>query len=210
MGAASRTGPQANAGTITTHSTARISCYSQHAVEELEALGKAEPQRTALSHLAAVAGADVSEQELRTTLAKLGLRGNFVSDVPLASLSGGQRVRLALAVAFFGSPHLLVLDEVTTHLDADTIIALIEALRAWEGALLVVTHDRYFMRCVVEREKIHTPAGEDEDEESSSYEEDEKPPGVVYRTFKAGLHKLDGGMAQYEQLVEKSLAKRKG
>jgi ATP-binding cassette, subfamily F, member 3 len=209
MGAVSRAGLQPTKGTITTHTASRISCYSQHAVEELETLGRAEPERTALTHLAAVAGGDVSGQELRGTLAKLGLKGNFASDVPLASLSGGQRVRLALAEALFGSPHLLILDEVTTHLDADTIVALIEAFRYWEGAILVVTHDRYFMRSVVEREKLHTSEENDDDDSSQSEDEDAKPPGTVYRMFKAGLQKLDGGMAQYEQLVEKSLAKRK-
>ena len=207
-GAVSGTGDRPTKGSLTSNSQARISCYSQHAVEELEAIGKAEPARTALSHLAAMAGSDFSEQDLRGTLAKMGLKGNFVSEVPLASLSGGQRVRLALAEALFGSPHLLILDEVTTHLDADTIIALTEELREYEGALLVVTHDRSFMRTVVEREKLQLPTDEDE-EDSSSEEEDDKPPGTVYRMFKAGLQKLDRGMAQYEELVEKALAKRK-
>ena len=208
MGSAAGGGLQPTRGTVTTNSQARISYYSQHAVEELETLGKREPERTALSHLAAMAGAGFNEQDLRSTLAKLGLKGTFVSDVSLASLSGGQRVRLALAEALFGSPHLLILDEVTTHLDADTIIALTEALQDWEGALLVITHDRYFMRSVVEREKLHVPV-DDEDDGSQSEDEDEKPPGTVYRLFKAGLHRLDRGMAQYEELVEKALAKRK-
>ena len=208
MGAFGGPGLQPTKGTITTNSQARISCYSQHAVQELETLGKQQPRRTALSHLAAIAGSDSSEQDIRSTLAKLGLKGNLVSDVPLASLSGGQKVRLALAEALFGSPHLLILDEVTTHLDADTIVALNEALRDWEGALLVITHDRYFMRSVVERERLRVPV-DDGEEGIESEDEDEKPPGTVYRLFKAALHKLDRGMAQYEELVEKALAKRK-
>ena len=205
MGNATGGQPQPNKGTITKHSTAKIACYSQHAVEELEVLGKTEPARTALAHLASIAGETSSEQELRVVLAKLGLKGNFASDVPLASLSGGQRVRLALAEAFFGSPHLLILDEVTTHLDADTINSLVEALREWEGALLVVTHDRYFMRRVVEGEKIQKG---DEESESEDEDEEQKAPGRVYRMFKAGLQKLDGGMGEYEALVEKTLKKK--
>lgn len=195
-------------GSITTHPKARVGYYSQHAIEELETLGKEKTNLTALSYLASVAGAEYSEQDIRGILASLGLRGTVVSDVPLASLSGGQRVRIALARAVYDSPHLLVLDEVTTHLDADTIVALIEELQDWQGALLVVTHDRYFTRCVVEREKVQLPAGED-DEDSDEAEEEEKQPGTVYRMFKAGLQKLDGGMAQYEAMVEKGLAKRK-
>lgn len=145
MGAFRGSGLQVTKGTITTHPKARIGYYSQHAVEELEVLGKENAERTALSHLGETAGSEYTEQDLRSILANLGLKGNIVSDVPLALLSGGQRVRLALALVLFDSPHLLVLDEVTTHLDADTIVALIEELRHWQGALLVVTHDRYFV-----------------------------------------------------------------
>lgn len=196
-------------GSITTHPKARVGYYGQHAVEELEALGTANPEATALSYMASVAGTEYSEQDIRGILASLGLKGTVVSDVPLASLSGGQRVRVALAAAVFDSPHLLILDEVTTHLDADTIVALIEELQQWQGALLVVTHDRYFMRCVVERDRVNAPTGDDADLDEEEDEDEEKAPGTVYRMFKAGLQKLDGGMTQYEGLVEKGLAKRK-
>jgi ATP-binding cassette, subfamily F, member 3 len=130
------------------------------------------------------------------------------SDVPIKALSGGQRVRLALAAVTYDSPHLLILDEVTTHLDADTIVALIESLQAWDGALLIITHDRYFMRCVVERERVENKQhGDDDDDEESQEEEDAKEPGVVYRLRKGTLQRLDRGMAQYEELVEKSVSK---
>ena len=207
MAAFSGGGLQPSKGTITTHSKARCGYYSQHAVEELEAVGKEDTSLTALKHVNAVHPGHI-EQELRSILAGFGLRGNTASHVPLASLSGGQRVRVALALALFDSPHLLILDEVTTHLDADTIVALIEELRGWDGALVVATHDRYFMRCVVEREKVNVRT-EEESDDSSSEDDEEKAPGVVYRCFKAGLQKLEGGMMQYEALVEKALDKRK-
>ena len=207
MGSFIGSGLRPTKGIITTHPKARIGYYSQHAVEELEALGKQEVELTALSHLASIAGAEYSEQDLRGILASLGLKGSVVSDVPLGHLSGGQRVRVALALALFDSPHLLILDEVTTHLDADTIVALIEELQDWQGALIVVTHDRYFMRCVVEREKVTSPS-DDQDEEGSGEEDEAQTPGTVYRMFKAGLQKLEGGMGQYESLVEKALAKK--
>src|SRR5690606_9923407 len=99
----------------------------------------------------------------------------------------------------WSSPHLLILDEVTTHLDFDTIVGLVEALEDWKGALLVVTHDRYFMRCVVEGE----PARDDDEEDEDSTKDDVKP-GVVYRMLKAGkLKKLEGGMNQYEEIARK-------
>lgn len=193
-------------GSITVHSKARFSCYSQHAVEELEAIGRQNPEKTALSHLMQLPGWTGDEQAARGTLAKLGLRGNTVTDIPLASLSGGQRVRVALAEVFFNSPHLLVLDEVTTHLDADTIDALIEALKSWQGALLVITHDRHFMRCVVDREKS-TRAGNDEDGSDSEDSDQDAVPGNVYHVRKTGIRKLERGMAQYEEIVAKTVDK---
>ncbi|ETI28257.1 hypothetical protein G647_00706 [Cladophialophora carrionii CBS 160.54] len=90
-------------------------------------------------------------QAARGTLAKLYLRGNMVTDIPLAWLSPWQRVRATLVGAFLTSPQLLILDEVTTHLDADTIDTFIGALNSWQGARLVNAHDRHFMRCLVGR-----------------------------------------------------------
>ena len=205
MGAVSGGEPRPRKGTITVHSKARVACYSQHAVEELESIGRDNPERTALAHLMQTEGWTGDEQEARGTLAKLGLRGNLASDVPLMALSGGQRVRLALAQVFFSSPHLVVLDEVTTHLDADTIDGMIEALKTWEGGLLVITHDRHFMRCVVDREKL--VRHEDDGDSSSSDESDEETPGTIYHVRKAGIRKLERGMQQYEDIVAKSVDK---
>ncbi|KAJ9620749.1 uncharacterized protein PV06_03363 [Exophiala oligosperma] len=207
MAAATNENPRPTKGNITVHSKARFSCYSQHAVEELEAIGRRDPSQTALSHLMSLNGWTGDEQTARGTLAKLGLRGSAVSDVSLATLSGGQRVRLALAAAFLDSPHLVILDEVTTHLDADTVDALIEALGSWQGALLVVTHDRHFMRCVVDAEKLDK--GGDEDDSGSDDDDDSetRTPGVVYHVRKAGLRKLERGMQQYEEIVSKTIDK---
>lgn len=135
-----------SSGTITRHSRARFGLYSQQAVEELDALAADKPELTALSHLMESAGHELAEKDARALLNSVGLAGKTASDVPMSLLSGGQKVRVALAKLLRTPPHLLILDEVTTHLDADTIEALIYALRKYEGAILVVTHDRFFMR----------------------------------------------------------------
>jgi ATP-binding cassette subfamily F protein uup len=70
---------------------------------------------------------------------------------PVAELSGGLRKRVAIARALLAKPELLMLDEPTNHLDADTVAWLEDELDAFEGALLLVTHDRYFLDGLVDR-----------------------------------------------------------
>lgn len=133
-------------GTVTRHPRAKFGHFSQRSVEEITAIAGKSPQLTALSHLREHCGTDMDEKGGRQLLGSLGLQGQPASDVPLALLSGGQKVRVGLAKLLWPPPQLLILDEVTTHLDADSILGLINALREYEGAVLVITHDRYFMR----------------------------------------------------------------
>lgn len=115
-------------------------------------------------------------------------------------------MRLELARLLYEPPHLLILDEVTTpHLDADTVTAMIEALKGYQGALLVITHARFFMRCVVEGEPLDRDHDEDEDyAEGTEYS---SKPGVVYRLFKGQLKLPQGGMQQYEGIAERASRK---
>ena len=123
------------------------------------------------------------------------------------------QVRLALAKLIYHAPHLLVLDEVTTHLDSDTVVALIEALRDFRGALLVITHDRFFMRCVVEGDMSELDQDSEDDGDDDDDDEDSRvwraKPGVVHRLFRAELKVLEGGMREYEAIAAKSSSKRK-
>lgn len=100
-------------------------------------------------------------------------------------------MRLALAQLIWSPPHLLVLDEVTTHLDSDTIITLVKELNAYEGAVLVVTHDRFFMRTVVEGENPY-----DEDEEG---EWNEEMKGDVWLLEKGRMRVIAGGVGAWEK-----------
>ena len=84
----------------------------------------------------------LSDQEARGVLGSFGLRGDDVLR-PLPNLSGGQRVRTADAEVGPAEPHLLILDEPTNHLDVHSVDAMVEALRAFEGAVVIVTHDRH-------------------------------------------------------------------
>ncbi len=94
--------------------------------------------------------------EARRLLDRLGVRD---WDRPVAELSGGTRKRVALARALLTRPDLLLLDEPTNHLDADTVDWLEEELDALPGALLLVTHDRYFLDDLVDRIVEITPQG---------------------------------------------------
>jgi ATP-binding cassette subfamily F protein uup len=88
------------------------------------------------------------ESEVRGLSAALELPS---AERVIGTLSGGERRRVALARALISRPELLALDEPTNHLDADTVAWLEERLRAQDGALVLVTHDRYFLDRVVTR-----------------------------------------------------------
>ena len=116
---------------------------------------QARPDDAALqTHLAELSasmdrtGGWAAEANAKAILTQLGIT-RF--DAPVGTLSGGQRKRVALARALIDRADLLVLDEPTNHIDADTVAWLEEYLATTPGALLMVTHDRYFLDRVVNR-----------------------------------------------------------
>lgn len=189
-------------GTLTTHPRLKLGYYSQAAVEKLQQLGRSEPDLTALSLLMREVEGELDEGEVRGLLGSLGLPGRFASDVPVCKLSGGQVVRCELARLLWRCPHCLVLDEVTTHLDYETVTALREALRDWEGAVVLVSHDRWFMRGAIEG-TLDEIGSDDESED------DEEAPRrrIVYRIKSGVLTKLGNGVQEFEDLMEKRVKK---
>ncbi|MCZ4246271.1 ABC-F family ATP-binding cassette domain-containing protein [Bacillus amyloliquefaciens] len=88
------------------------------------------------------------EADVRSVLHGLGF-GKFDDSVKVQSLSGGQKTRLALGKLLLTQPDLLILDEPTNHLDIDTLTWLEHYLQGYSGAILIVSHDRYFLDKVV-------------------------------------------------------------
>ncbi len=101
-----------------------------------------------LQHELEISGGWEIETNAKTVLTKLGITD---TSLKMKMLSGGQRKRVALAHELIFKPDILILDEPTNHLDADTIEWLEEYLRRYTGALLLVTHDRYFLDRVTNR-----------------------------------------------------------
>ncbi len=93
---------------------------------------------------------EATEARIRARAAQTGFSGAR-ADTTVANLSGGEKARLLLGVASFNAPHLLILDEPTNHLDIDSRAALIEAINDYEGAVVLVSHDRYLLEACADR-----------------------------------------------------------
>lgn len=120
-----------------------IGYFAQHQLDQLR------PDETPLEHMRRLAP-DVREQELRDYLGIYRFSGDFAS-APVGPMSGGEKARLALALLAWKKPNLLVLDEPTNHLDMETREALTMALSTYEGAVLIVSHDRHLLRATTEQ-----------------------------------------------------------
>lgn len=119
-----------------------IGYFAQHQLDQLRM------DETPLEHLRHLAP-DSREQELRDFLGTYRFSGDF-AEAKVAPMSGGEKARLALALIAWKKPNLLVLDEPTNHLDMETREALTMALSTYEGAVLLVSHDRHLLRAVTD------------------------------------------------------------
>jgi len=87
-------------------------------------------------------------KEIEQHFADFGLESEFVSHNTMRGLSGGQKVKVVLGAATWRKPHVICLDEPTNYLDRESLAALIEALKDFEGGVLVITHNREFSESV--------------------------------------------------------------
>jgi elongation factor 3 len=87
-------------------------------------------------------------REIEAHMADFGLEPEFVTHNTMRGLSGGQKVKVVLAAASWRKPHIVILDEPTNYLDRESLAALIEALKTFEGGVLVITHNREFSESI--------------------------------------------------------------
>jgi ATP-binding cassette subfamily F protein 3 len=137
-------------GTRETGHNVKVGYFSQYRVDMLD------PNQTVLETARDMPN-PVSEQVARTVLGSFLFRGDDVFKVT-SVLSGGEKTRLALVKLLLDPPNLLLMDEPTTHLDVGSIDALVGALSQYEGTLIFISHDVYFIRAVA-RTVLHINAG---------------------------------------------------
>jgi ATP-binding cassette subfamily F protein 3 len=145
-----------------------IGYFSQHQVDELELDRSAFSQMQALMH-------GKREQEIRNFLGGFNFHGDKVL-APVSSFSGGEKARLTLALITALAPNLLLMDEPTNHLDIDMRQALTTALQSYEGALVVISHDRHLLRNTVDE---------------------------LFRVVGGNVHTYDGDLGSYRDEVVK-------
>lgn len=190
-------------GTIYRSPKLDIGYYAQHQLEELD------PQLSPVETIQKLSP-DVKEQSIRDFLGGF----NFIGDMalsPIRHFSGGEKARLALAKLVWLKPNLLLLDEPTNHLDLGMRSAIELALQSYEGALILISHDRHLLKSTVDefylvhQSRVMPFKGDLEDyhewlqNRSASTERSSAEPGTIsYKEKKT----LQNRLKKLEQLIE--------
>jgi ATP-binding cassette subfamily F protein 3 len=208
-------------GSMTKPPKLRIGYFSQNQTEELN------PNDTPYKHMARILP-DLPESKVRGHLGRFGFEQTR-ADQLISSLSGGEKARLLFALMSRDAPHIMVLDEPTNHLDIDSREALVAALNAYEGAVILISHDPRMVELVADRlllvgggavkaydgdlndyrrlllDKSQTDRRDDKDESGPS-RKDERRAAAQARTQLAPLKKqMEKAEKEMEKLHSKKL-----
>ncbi len=132
-----------SSGKVRRSPTLKIGYFAQHQLDELNLAWT--PYRYYEELMP-----DKSEAQRRAQAGAVGFPGQKANTV-IEKLSGGEKARLLLALAVFHKPHLLILDEPTNHLDVDSREALVQAINEFEGAVILISHDRHLIETSADR-----------------------------------------------------------
>ncbi|KQR73339.1 ABC-F family ATP-binding cassette domain-containing protein [Rhizobium sp. Leaf341] len=183
----------ADGGDIRLAPNLKIGFFAQHQMDDLV------PADSPVEHVRRLMPG-IPEAKVRARVAQMGLATEKMSTAA-KDLSGGEKARLLMGLAAFHHPNLLILDEPTNHLDIDSRRALIEALNDYDGAVILISHDRHLIEATVDRLWLvnnGTVSNFDGDMEeyrslivSSGKKKDEKPEVIEDATSKADQRKAN-------------------